>query len=74
MLADLALTSVAVIEPLKKTILMNKFNASTAGARVPERIIVVPGVPTDPAHVTFVVVVQQIEPVLRIVRIIVVDD
>lgn len=57
MLADLALTSVAVIKPLEETILVNKLDAPTASARVPERILVVTGIPADPTNVLLFIVV-----------------
>lgn len=51
MFADLALASVAVIEPLQKAILVYVLDAPATRARVPERVLSVARVPADPAHV-----------------------
>lgn len=57
MLADLALASVAVIKPLKETILMHELDAPAARARIPKRILGVPRVPAYPAHVLFLLLI-----------------
>jgi len=50
---NLALARVAVIKPLKETILMHKLDAPAARARIPEWILGVTRVPANPAHVLF---------------------
>ena len=60
--------SVAVIEPLKKAILVNKLDASAARARVPEGVVRVAGVSADPANVfVFFVVVLACGIVFRLI-------
>lgn len=49
----LALAGVAVVEPLEEAVLVHELDAAAAGARVPERVLVIPRVPADPAHVPF---------------------
>ena len=58
-IADLALSSVAVIEPLEEAVLVDELDAAAARARVSERVVDVPCIPTDPTNVLlfFVVVV-----------------
>lgn len=57
MFTDLALASVAVVEPLEEAILVDKFDAPAAGARVAEGVVGVPGVATDSAHVPLLIIV-----------------
>lgn len=59
---NLALTSVAVIEPLKKAILVNKLDAAAARAGIAQRIIRFARVSADPANILLVVIIQQIIP------------
>lgn len=51
MLAHLALPSIAMVEPLEEAFLMYELDAPAAGARVPQRVVGLAGVPADPAHV-----------------------
>ena len=60
MLANLALTSVAMIKPLEETILMHELDAPAASARVPKRIIRFPRVSTDPANILLVFVIINV--------------
>lgn len=57
MFADLALASVAVIKPLKETILMHKLDAPATRTRIPEWILGVTRVPAYPANVLFLLLV-----------------
>lgn len=59
MFAHLALASVAVIKPLEEAILVNELDASAASARVSERVIRVPWIPTDPADVPLVLLLFE---------------
>lgn len=52
----LALTSVAMIEPLEEAILVDVLDAPTTRARVPQRVLEVRRVPANPAHVLFLLV------------------
>lgn len=54
---NLALASVAVIKPLKETILMHKLDAPATRAWIPEGILGVARVPAYPAHVLFLLVI-----------------
>jgi len=56
MFAYLAVPGVAMIEPLEKAILMDELDATTAGAWITQWIIRISGVPADPAHITFVLI------------------
>jgi len=57
MLADLALASVAVIEPLEEAILVDEFDATAAGARVLEGVLGVSWITADPTNVFLFVVI-----------------
>lgn len=54
MLTNLALARVAVVEPLEEAVLVHELDAAAAGARVPERVFLVPAVTADPAHVPLI--------------------
>ena len=56
-IADLALSGVAVIEPLEEAVLVDELDAAAASARVSERVVDVPGIPTDPTNVLLFIVV-----------------
>ena len=51
------MTCVAVIKPLKETILMHELDAPAARARIPERILGLARVPAYPAHVLFLLLI-----------------
>jgi len=56
MLAYLAVPSVAMVEPLKKAVLVNELDATAAGAWITQWIVRISRVPADPAHITFVLI------------------
>lgn len=51
MFTNLALARVAMVEPLEEAVLVHELDAAAAGARVPERVVLVAAVAADPAHV-----------------------
>lgn len=61
MLAHLALPSIAMVEPLEEAFLMHELDAPAAGARVPQRVVGLAGVPADPAHVLLLLLVVVLE-------------
>ena len=46
-----------MVEPLKEAVLVHELDASAAGARVPQRVVLVAAVAADPAHVPLLLLV-----------------
>jgi len=57
MFTNLALARVAMVEPLEEAVLVHELDAAAAGARVPERVVLVAAVAADPAHVPLLLLV-----------------
>ena len=46
-----------MVEPLEEAVLVHELDASAAGARVPQRVVLVAAVAADPAHVPLLLLV-----------------
>jgi len=62
MFTNLALARVAVVEPLEEAVLVHELDAAAAGARVPERVVLVAAVAADPAHVPLLLLLVLLLP------------
>lgn len=51
-----------MVEPLEEAVLVHKLDAAAAGARVPERVVLVAAVAADPAHVPFLLLLVLLLP------------
>jgi hypothetical protein len=54
-----------MVEPLEEAVLVHEFDASAAGARVAQRVVLVAAVAADPAHVPLLFLLVVLLPVRR---------